>query len=78
MAELIAFDVLEPVGEPRADYRAAVIAATIANVNRGEKADPFQPQDFMPLAEGPLKSRPRVVAKVKATAQGLFGRFVGK
>lgn len=77
LTELFAFDALEPVGEPRADFRAGLIAATLANVNRAADADPYQPQDFMPLAEGPLRPRPRK-ARLRETVQGLLGRFVGK
>lgn len=38
---------LEPWGEERADLRAGIIAATIANVNRGG-GKAATPQDFMP------------------------------
>jgi hypothetical protein len=45
----IYFD-MEPFGEERADLRAGIVAATIANVNRDAKRrkKPFRPQDFMP------------------------------
>ncbi len=44
---------LEPFGEPRADYRMGMIAATLANTHRDpkKKATPFQPSDFMPTFE---------------------------
>lgn len=44
-----AYAVIEPFGEIRADYRAASISATIANVNRDAKkhARPFQISDFL-------------------------------
>jgi hypothetical protein len=37
---------LEPFGEVRADWRAASIATTIANVYRGKSA-PFKMEDFL-------------------------------
>jgi len=32
----------------KADYRAGIVAATIANVFRDKKQKPFKPDDFMP------------------------------
>ena len=42
---------VEPWGETRADLRAGIVAATIANVNRGKGARSFKPGDFMPNFE---------------------------
>lgn len=42
----VAFYGFEPWGEERADFRAGVIAATVANAFGGAKA---KPHDFMPL-----------------------------
>jgi hypothetical protein len=39
---------LEPFGEERADHRAGIISAVIANVNRGKHSPAFRPADFMP------------------------------
>jgi hypothetical protein len=41
---------VEPFGEERADLRAAIIAATVANTARDPKKHkkPFKPVDFMP------------------------------
>lgn len=30
------------------DFRAGLVVATIANVNRGRNAEPFDPSDFFP------------------------------
>lgn len=46
------FDV-EPWGEERADLRSAIVAATVANVNKGKNRQPFKPADFMPKFEKP-------------------------
>jgi len=32
----------------KADYRAGIVASTIANVFRGKEQKPFKPDDFMP------------------------------
>lgn len=43
----MAYEVIEPFGETRADIRAGIIASTIANVNRGKNQKAFSPEDFM-------------------------------
>lgn len=45
--ELEAFEELEPPESVRDDYRAASIATTIANVNRGAKQKPYEMKDFV-------------------------------
>lgn len=54
LSEWMAFDSLEPFGEERADLRAGIVAATVANVNRDPKKQrtPYAPQDFLPKFEG--------------------------
>lgn len=42
------FAQLEPFGERRADLRAAIVATTVANANRGKNQRPFKVEDFMP------------------------------
>lgn len=51
LAEWKAFDALEPIGEPRADLRAGIIASLVWNANWQTRKTPF---DFMPYAAGPL------------------------
>lgn len=48
MTEWIAYYQLEPFGEERADMRAAIIASTIANVNRSKGQKAYKVEDFMP------------------------------
>lgn len=48
----MAYHSLEPFGELRADYRAALIAQTIANVNRSKGQDPYKLEDFLINFEG--------------------------
>jgi len=52
LSEWMAYYELEPFGEERADLRAGIIAATIANVNRSKKQRAFQPAQFMPKFGG--------------------------
>ncbi len=47
IAEAMAFERMEPIGEYREDLRAALIASTIANCNRSSKSKPFTLSDFM-------------------------------
>ena len=49
----MAYAGLEPSGEERADLRAGIVAATVANTARDPKVqrDPFTPQEFMPKFE---------------------------
>ena len=64
----IAYSVIEPWGEERADLRAAMIASTIANVNRG-KGRPVVPiERFMP------KFGPKQPAK-KQSVQDMMATF---
>lgn len=53
LAEWAAYFKLEPFGEERADVRAALVAATVANTARNPKKRrrPFTAQDFMPRFE---------------------------
>lgn len=48
ISEAIAYSRIEPWGEEREDFRAGIVASTIANVNRASNSKPFTPRDFMP------------------------------
>ncbi len=50
LAEWQAYHGLEPLGERRADYRNALLASIIANVNRGADTDAYPISDFLPAA----------------------------
>ena len=43
-----AFQTIEPFGDARGDMQAAIIASTIANVNRGKSQSAFSIDDFLP------------------------------
>jgi len=57
-AEWLAYQELEPFGEERADLRAGIISATVANTARDPKKrrKPFRPAEFMPEF-GPKKEQ---------------------
>lgn len=48
LTEWMVFAKLEPFGERRGDLRAAIVAATIANANRGKNQKAYKVEDFMP------------------------------
>lgn len=49
LSEWMAFYSLEPFDESQAEWRAGMIASTLANTARDQKkrAQPYQPSDFM-------------------------------
>jgi hypothetical protein len=61
---------LEPFGDLRADLRAGIVAATVANVNRAKGTSPAKPSQFMPLLRN-QKPQPMDAAGFKAA----FGRI---
>lgn len=44
----MAYSQVEPFGEHRGDVRSAIVAQTIANVNRGKGRKPYTLDDFIP------------------------------
>lgn len=47
-AEWQAYSAIEPFGPQAEFFRAGIIAAMIANVNRKKNQPPYKPEDFMP------------------------------
>lgn len=66
--EWIVFDQLEPIGDRRADLQAAIVASTIANVNRPRGHRAHSPIEFMPKfdPETPQQRAAKLHAKMKA------------
>jgi len=84
LTEWAAYYMLEPFGEDRADLRAGIISATVANVNRGEKQEPLTAQEFMPkFGEGeegepePLADDPEAWRGLLAKAEAINAMFGG-
>lgn len=50
--EFMVYEGIEPFGGLRGDVQAAMVCATLANVNRGKETDKiYTPEDFMPRWE---------------------------
>lgn len=73
LGEWMALEVLSPSGESRADLRMAIIASTIANVNRDPKKrpKPYSAREFMPFIE---QDEPKPVDQ-KVLAERLLAAF---
>jgi len=68
LSEWMVYFNLEPWGTEVEDWRAGMVASTIANVNRDEKKrkKPFEPKDFIPQrAKPPVEEQsPEEQAKI--------------
>lgn len=71
-AEWAAFDRLEPIGGRRGDWHAALVATTIANVNRGKRR-PWRLDEFL-LFAGRARS---AAAKGRKSAAGAMKAYFG-
>lgn len=68
------FAALEPFGEERADLRAGIVAATIANcLARGKGKPAFKVRDFMPRFEVKRDKTPDDLFQQVKTINWLFG-----
>jgi hypothetical protein len=72
-AEWMAYAGLEPFGEERADLRAGIIAATIANVHRPGERDPYTPTDFMPCFGPPPPQTPDHMLSIVEVLNAAYG-----
>lgn len=50
LAEYMAYDHFEPIGEARADLRAGILASTFVNHSASPPRRPVKPVEFMPFA----------------------------
>jgi flagellar basal body rod protein FlgC len=82
LTEWMAFFSIEgPTGDERDDWRAGMIASTIANVNRDskKKGSPYKPQDFMPKYEQqPAPEQRQADPGLLGFVQGMQRRMGGK
>ena len=63
--EWMAYDLIEPFGEWRADLRQAISSMIIANVNRSKKSRAYKVKDFMPF-EKPRKRKQQTPEQMQA------------
>lgn len=73
IAEWMAYYNIEPFGEHAAYWRAGVIAATIANVNRDKRYRRLTPEDFMPK-EPKLKDGTQTPEEMAAVLKQAYKR----
>lgn len=66
LVEWMAFYELEPFGYFRRDLEAAMIAQTIANVNRGKGKQPFKLNDFLLKFKADEDERKQSVSEMKS------------
>lgn len=76
LTELLAFHAVEPLGEERGDLRAAIVASTLANVNRDsrKRPRPYKPEEFMPFHHREPESAEALSARIKAAFSSLKQR----
>lgn len=81
LSEWMLYAQVEPFGEERADLRSAIVASTVANVQRDAKQhrEPYTAADFMPRFELPEEPDPeerwrRILQKVEHLNAALGGR----
>ena len=61
------FYAMEPWGEERADLRAGIVAATMANCHAGKRGKAFEARDFMPQFGGKRRgSEPMTAEQMKS------------
>ena len=72
----MAYDSIEPFGEPRADLRAGILTSAVVNHSMSPPKKPTRPIDFMPFAKGGASDPIKIANPVehgKLIAQSLFG-----
>lgn len=74
LTEWVAFDHMEPIGEFRADLRAGIVAATVANYGGRDIRVPRKPSDFMPFIEREEET-PMLLDDPNAQAELILGAF---
>lgn len=78
LTEWMIFYKMEPFGERRADLRAGIVAATIANANRSKGQSVFKAEDFMPKLDPDAANEPPDWETLLARVRGLNAAFGGE
>lgn len=78
LTEWMAFDAIEPFGDPRDDLRAGIVASAVVNHSMSPPKQPTKPVDFMPFVKS--KSSGPIVIKDpvehgKLLAATIFGKL---
>lgn len=69
ITDWIAYHQLRPIGETRADLRAGIVAATMANCHRAKHSRAFSPSDFMPF----YRPAPQTFEQQRMVLQQILG-----
>jgi hypothetical protein len=72
----MALDRLDPIGAERDDYRAGIIAATIANRLRGKGESASKPEDFVPRFDAEPPTLEDLAEKARLLALALGGEVI--
>ena len=75
LAEWMAYDSIDPIGEVRGDLRAALISSTMANIHRSTKTRAYKLADFL-LIKDPEPDLP-IDAQIKNFRAG-FSKLIRK
>lgn len=73
LSEWIAYYQMEPFGEERADIRSAIVACTVANVNRGKDQSPYELDNFLPKWEEPEEQTVEEMIQIAAMFTAAWG-----
>lgn len=75
----VEYNNLEPFGEERADLRAGIVAAVVANcLGRGKGKPAFKATQFMPKFEPPVKREPKTPEQLLSKVMALNKLFGGE
>jgi hypothetical protein len=78
LSEWIAFANLEPFGTEIGFLGHAIVASTIANVNRGKNKKTYKPEDFMPQFESKRQTVDEMLQFASMMTVGLGGKDLRK
>jgi hypothetical protein len=78
LTEWIAFANLEPFGSEAGYLGHAIVASTIANVNRGKNKKAYKPEDFMPAFEKKQQTVDEMLQFASMMSVGLGGQDLRK
>lgn len=81
LTDWMAYYQLEPWCDDRRDMQIAVVAATIANANRGKNQRSYRPEDFLVVRPADRQDRPRgagMIAAAKMWVAMMGGTIIDK
>jgi hypothetical protein len=78
LTEWMAYNALDPLGDERGDFQAAIIAATVANRWRQKGEAAHKPEDFVPKFDAEPPTLEELVNKARLLALALGGEVKGE